>query len=105
MTRRPRSRGDGPFGVRTSITIRRIVPSPVEVELGVAPAHERPAVHPVRDQPRGRALDALDGDGVVAEDGDEAVALGGRRVTAGEKNERENDRSLHSRSFMLAGFV
>ena len=28
VTRRPRSRADGPFGVRTSITIRRIVPSP-----------------------------------------------------------------------------
>ena len=54
-----------------------------QIELGVTPPHDGPAIHAVGDQPRGRARDLFDRDGVVAEGGDEAVALGGRGVAAG----------------------
>jgi hypothetical protein len=40
-----------------------------QVEFGMTPANERPAVHAVGDQPGGRTLDAFDGDGVIAEYG------------------------------------
>jgi hypothetical protein len=61
----------------------------------VTPPHERPAIHAVGDQPRRRTLDALDGDGIVAEQSHEAVALGWRGVAAGEEEEREEWRPLH----------
>ena len=52
------------------------------IELSVAPSDEWPSVHAVRDQPRRRARDLFDRDSVVAEHGDETVALG-RRGGAG----------------------
>ena len=69
-----------------------------QIEFGVTPSHERPSIYAVGDQAGGRARDAFDRDGVVAERGHEAVALGWRGwrgATAGEEEEREEWRPLH----------
>ena len=66
-----------------------------QIELGVTPSHERPSIHAVGDQPRGRTRDPFDRDGVVAEHGHEAVALGWRGGVAGEEEENEEVRPLH----------
>jgi hypothetical protein len=65
----------------------------------VTPSDERPAIHAIADQPRGRARDSFDGDGVVAEQRDETVALGRGRGVAGEEEQDEERRTLHLMPF------
>ena len=96
VTRRPRSLGDRPFG---RSDVHHHVPDRAvggQIEFGVTPAHERPSIHAVGDQPRGRPLDAFDRDGVVAEYGDEAVALGWawRLLQARKRRGRSGDRVI-----------
>ena len=72
-----------------------------QIELGVTPSHERPAIHPVGDQPGGRTLDAFDRDGVVAQRGHEAIALGRRGAAAGEEEQGEEWRPRHPEPTLL----
>ena len=79
VTRRPRSAGDRPFGVRTSMTIRRILPSAARSNTVWRRRTNGHRSTPSVTSRVGERGDALDGDGVVAEHGHEAVLLGGRR--------------------------
>jgi hypothetical protein len=58
-----------------------------QIEFGVTPSHERPSIHAIGDQPGGRTFHTFNRDGVVAERGHEAIALGWRGAAAGEEEE------------------
>jgi hypothetical protein len=55
----------------------------------VTPADEGPSIHAVGDHPSRGAVDAFHRDGVVAERGHEAIALGWRGAAGGQDEEQE----------------
>jgi hypothetical protein len=71
----------------------------VQIEFTVTPPHEGPSIQAVGHQPGGRSLDPFDGDGIIAESGNEAIALGWRGAAAGEEEEREECRPRHQMTF------